>query len=229
MMTNKVVRTWKDGWPPQRTSTYEIPFTQEGNDLVVVSSYEACVVTLLSHICTLAKWNMWHICHWHIIAIIYEVAIWLFVFYHTCSEMLGIYVHLAQWLCETYLPSGSHICSLTCQICEEWQRSIDSIHTCTNTYIHAYRHVLIYVCLQTYPYVYIHISCIHTYSCMSSYIHMYLHANNINVYVHSYIHVCIHTYSHAYLPTCINAYTHTNICPYTHECLATHINACIHT
>ena len=32
--TNKVVCTWKDDWPPWRTSTYERPFTQEGNYLV---------------------------------------------------------------------------------------------------------------------------------------------------------------------------------------------------
>ena len=29
--TNKVVWTWKDDWPPWRTSTYKRPFTQEGN------------------------------------------------------------------------------------------------------------------------------------------------------------------------------------------------------
>ena len=32
--TNKVVWTCKDDWPPKRTSTYERPFTQEGNYLV---------------------------------------------------------------------------------------------------------------------------------------------------------------------------------------------------
>ena len=32
--TNKVVWTWKDDWPPWRTSTYERPFTWEGNYLV---------------------------------------------------------------------------------------------------------------------------------------------------------------------------------------------------
>ena len=32
--TNKVVWTWKDDWPPWRTSTSERPFTQEGNYLV---------------------------------------------------------------------------------------------------------------------------------------------------------------------------------------------------
>ena len=32
--TNKVVWTCKDDWPPQRTSTYERPFTWEGNYLV---------------------------------------------------------------------------------------------------------------------------------------------------------------------------------------------------
>ena len=32
--TNKVVWTWKADWPPWRTSTYERPFTQEGNYLV---------------------------------------------------------------------------------------------------------------------------------------------------------------------------------------------------
>ena len=32
--SNKVVWTWKDDWPPWRTSTYERPFTQEGNYLV---------------------------------------------------------------------------------------------------------------------------------------------------------------------------------------------------
>ena len=33
--TNKVVWTWKDDWPPWRTSTYNRPFTQEGNYLVI--------------------------------------------------------------------------------------------------------------------------------------------------------------------------------------------------
>ena len=33
--TNKVVWTWKDDWPPRRNSTYERPFTQEGNYLVI--------------------------------------------------------------------------------------------------------------------------------------------------------------------------------------------------
>ena len=31
---NKEVWTWKDDWPPWRTSTYERPFTREGNYLV---------------------------------------------------------------------------------------------------------------------------------------------------------------------------------------------------
>ena len=31
---NKVVWTWKDDWPPRRTSTYERPFTRKGNYLV---------------------------------------------------------------------------------------------------------------------------------------------------------------------------------------------------
>ena len=33
--TNRVVWTWKDDWPPWRTSTYERPFTQDGNYLVL--------------------------------------------------------------------------------------------------------------------------------------------------------------------------------------------------
>ena len=36
--TNKVVWTYEDDRPPKRTSTYERPFTQEGNYLVI-SSY----------------------------------------------------------------------------------------------------------------------------------------------------------------------------------------------
>ena len=32
--TNKMIWTWKDDWPPWRTSTYERPFTWEGNYLV---------------------------------------------------------------------------------------------------------------------------------------------------------------------------------------------------
>ena len=40
--TNKVVWTWKDEWPPWRTSTYERPFTQEGNYLV---NPFACIVS----------------------------------------------------------------------------------------------------------------------------------------------------------------------------------------
>ena len=34
--TKQVVWTWKDEWPPRRTSTYERPFTREGNYLVSV-------------------------------------------------------------------------------------------------------------------------------------------------------------------------------------------------
>ena len=34
--TNQVVWTWKDDWPPWRTSTYETPFTREGNYLVSI-------------------------------------------------------------------------------------------------------------------------------------------------------------------------------------------------
>ena len=33
--TNQVIWTWKDDWPPWRTSAYKRPFTQEGNYLVV--------------------------------------------------------------------------------------------------------------------------------------------------------------------------------------------------
>ena len=36
--TNKVVWTWKDDWPPWRISTYERPFTQEGNYLVIIAN-----------------------------------------------------------------------------------------------------------------------------------------------------------------------------------------------
>ena len=36
--TNKVVWTWKDDWPSWRTSTYERPFTWEGNYLVTIAS-----------------------------------------------------------------------------------------------------------------------------------------------------------------------------------------------
>ena len=34
--TNKVVWTYEDDWPPKRTSTYERPFTWEGNYLVII-------------------------------------------------------------------------------------------------------------------------------------------------------------------------------------------------
>ena len=37
--TNKVVWTWKDDWPPRRTSTYERPFTREGNYLVFTIAF----------------------------------------------------------------------------------------------------------------------------------------------------------------------------------------------
>ena len=35
--TNKVVWTCKDDWPPKRTSTYERPFTREGNYIVTIA------------------------------------------------------------------------------------------------------------------------------------------------------------------------------------------------
>ena len=38
--TNKEVWTWKDDWPPWRTSTYERPFTQEGNYLVQIFHHD---------------------------------------------------------------------------------------------------------------------------------------------------------------------------------------------
>ena len=42
--TNKVVWTWKDDWPPWRTSTYERHFTWEGNYLVLLLLH--CTVML---------------------------------------------------------------------------------------------------------------------------------------------------------------------------------------
>ena len=41
--TNKVVWTWKDDWPPWKTSTYKRPFTQEGNYLVTTVFYSSLI------------------------------------------------------------------------------------------------------------------------------------------------------------------------------------------
>ena len=40
--TNKVGCTWKDDWHPWRTSTYERPFTQEGNHIVSIVKAHIC-------------------------------------------------------------------------------------------------------------------------------------------------------------------------------------------
>ena len=40
--TNKEVWTWTDDWPSWRASTYERPFTQEGNYLVMFSLHRLC-------------------------------------------------------------------------------------------------------------------------------------------------------------------------------------------
>ena len=56
-MTNKVVWTWKDDWVPQRTSTYERPFTQEGNYLVIVCTWKVSkmLVYILQDLCTIYR------------------------------------------------------------------------------------------------------------------------------------------------------------------------------
>ena len=48
--TNQVVWTWKDDWPPWRTSTYKRPFTREGNYLVFKTVLCACLLHLIFHI-----------------------------------------------------------------------------------------------------------------------------------------------------------------------------------
>ena len=48
--TNKEVWTWKDDWPPWRTSTYERPFTREGNYLVFNSLVTCSEITVVPKI-----------------------------------------------------------------------------------------------------------------------------------------------------------------------------------
>ena len=54
--TNKVVWTWKDDWPPWRTSTYKRPFTQEDNYLVTHCS---SVAPLGLYLIQLYRWHLW--------------------------------------------------------------------------------------------------------------------------------------------------------------------------
>ena len=48
LKTEKVIWTWKDDWPPQRTSTYKRPFTHEGNYLVLIVLDCVISVTILT-------------------------------------------------------------------------------------------------------------------------------------------------------------------------------------
>ena len=50
---NKEVWTWKDDWPPWRTSTYERPFTREGNYLVIL--FHIHLLPLKRRLCNLTN------------------------------------------------------------------------------------------------------------------------------------------------------------------------------
>ena len=56
--TNKVVWTWKDDWPPCRTSTYERPFTNEGNYLVLMLYWQPLQLSSLAVI----TYGHYHLC-----------------------------------------------------------------------------------------------------------------------------------------------------------------------
>ena len=73
-------------------------------------------------------------------------------------------------------------------------------------------------------------SMIHNYMNPAAYIHSHhtlqacycsSSSNNMQLYIHAYMHTCIH----AYVPTCIQAYMHT----YLHACMHTPTNAYMHT
>ena len=73
-------------------------------------------------------------------------------------------------------------------------------------------------------------SMIHNYMNPAAYIHSHhtlqacycsSSSNNMQLYIHAYMHTCIH----AYMPTCIQAYMHT----YLHACMHTPTNAYMHT
>ena len=88
-------------------------------------------------------------------------------------------------------------------------------------------------------------SMIHNYMNPAAYIHSHhtLQAcycsssnNNMQLYIHAYMHTCIHAYMHtgihAYILTCMHAcihpQMHTCIQSYMHTCMNPHMHTCIH-
>ena len=84
-------------------------------------------------------------------------------------------------------------------------------------------------------------SMIHNYMIPATYIHSHhtlqacycsSSSNNMQLYIHAYMHTCIHAYMHtsihAYILTCMHAYTHKCIHAYNHTCIHAWSHTCIH-
>ena len=85
--TNKVAWTWKDDWPPWRTSTYKRPFTWEGNSLVIY-----CLV-----------------CDWPLLFTLYTLV------GHNWLLNAAVWLSWLTYFCRSYVPFLSHHVKVTSQ------------------------------------------------------------------------------------------------------------------
>jgi hypothetical protein len=84
----------------------------------------------------------------------------------------------------------------------------------------------VYMCIHTYMYTHMYISCVHKHMCTCTHVHVY-----ICVYIYVCIHICVHVYICVYIYVCIHICVHvhvqcTNTCQYKS---AYSIQICIHT
>jgi len=74
--------------------------------------------------------------------------------------------------------------------------------------IHAYIHMYMYACLNTYVQIYKHT---YVHACIHTYIHTHMHTY-LCIYIHSYIHIYMLTYMHSYVhPYVYQSWIHTYI------------------
>ena len=84
-------------------------------------------------------------------------------------------------------------------------------------------------------------SMIHNYMNPAAYIHSHhtlqacycsSSSNNMQLYIHAYMHTCLHAYRHTcihtYMHACIHPQMHTCIQSYMHTCMNPHMHTCIH-
>ena len=88
--TNKVVWTWKDYWPPWRTSTYKRPFTREGNYLVAIG-----------HACMSIDTNVFDSSSFHGYIKVLDNLTWYSCSYaitQTITELQTAFTHNDRWM-----------------------------------------------------------------------------------------------------------------------------------